>query len=573
MQGDQRFLYAKHAWFAGCLLVGGCYHGIGGANGSDDAQGDDAADDGGGSDEDGDRDYGEIADPQCPDPVGASPLRRLTRSQYTHVVHDLLGIETDVAAGFSPDEKIGAFYSNGVAPISDLGVEKFMDAAEGLAEEAVADLAALHPCDPLVVGENACVDDFIDTIGRRVFRRPVRDDEHEQLRGVYATASAAGGSSAGYRLVLQTMLQSPFFVYHMELGEPDVDGDGFASLTAYEVASRLSFFLWDTMPDDALLDAAEDGSLLAPGGLRAQAERLLADPRAKQGIASFHLQWLGVDDMSTIEKDAVMYPGFDAARKQALQDETADFADWVLRTGDGSLETLLTAPFTIIDERLASFYGVTLPPDHVAGEPVDLDPTQRAGLLTQASLLAVHAHTNQSSPVHRGVLVRQNFLCQPLPPVPDDVDNVPPDPSPDATTRQRFAEHTADPTCAACHSLIDGLGFGFEHYDGVGAWRATDSDLPVDASGEIIGTTEIDGSFDGAIELAERLASSSEVRACLAQQWFNFALGRVQSDGDRCSTDLLYARFEASGWNVRELVLALVEARAFRMRRLDSEGK
>jgi len=171
------------------------------------------------------------------------------------------------------------------------------------------------------------------------------------------------------------------------------------------------------------------------------------------------------------------------------------------------------------------------------------------------------------------VLVRQNFLCQPLPPVPDDVDNVAPDPSPDATTRERFAEHTADVACSGCHYLIDGLGFGFEHYDPVGAWRTTDSGLPVDASGEIVGTTEIDGEFVGAVELAERLATSSEVRACVAQQWFNFALGRVPSAGDSCSTEALYERFAASGFNVRELVLALVETRAFGMRRLDEEGK
>lgn len=554
------------------VALGGCYQGVG-ELGPDD--GPEVADDGGGAD-DGAGDDGSSADRVpggCAQKVGASPLRRLTRTQYTHTIRDLLGIDTDVAEGFSSDEKIGAFYSNGIAPITDLGVEKYMDAAESLAEEAVADMDALLPCDPVDIGQNACVDAFIADLGRRAFRRPLRAEEREQMRDLFATAASEGGFDQGIRLIVQGFLQSPYFLYHVEIGEPDLDGDGFAALTQYEVASRLSYFLWDSMPDDILLAAAEGDELRSAEDVRAQAERMLADPRAKDGIASFHLQWLGVDDMSTLEKDAEMFPGFDEALKDAMRAETADFADYVIREGDGTLETLLTAPFTVIDERMAAVYGVTLPPDHVPGEPVMLDPTQRAGLVTHASLLAKYAHVDQSSPVHRGVIIRENFLCQTLPPPPENVDNVPPDPDPNATTRERFAEHTEDPACAGCHVLIDGIGFGFEHYDAIGAWRDMEGTLPVDASGEVLGTDEINGEFDGAVELANKLAQSTEVQECVATQWMSFALGRVPGEDDTCSTDDLIARFQDSGHDVRELVLALVETEAFRMRRSSGGGQ
>jgi hypothetical protein len=568
-----RRIFAAAAPIAWAVVLGGCYQGV---DGYEPGGGPELADDGGDGADDGADDGGSSADRVpggCADKVGNSPLRRLTRTQYTHTIRDLLGIDTDVAQGFSSDEKIGAFYSNGIAPITDLGVEKYMEAAESLAHEAVTDVDALLPCDPLDIGQNACVDAFIADLGRRAFRRPLRAEEREQMRDLFATAAAEGGFDEGIRLIVQGFLQSPYFLYHVELGRPDVDGDGFAALTQYEVASRLSYFLWNSMPDDTLLAAADADELGSAEGVRAQAERMLADPRAKDGIAAFHLQWLGVDDMSTLEKDAEMFPGFDDALKSAMQAETADFADWVIRQGDGKLETLLTAPFTVIDERMAAVYGVTLPPDHVPGEPVMLDATQRAGLLTHASLLAKYAHVDQSSPVHRGVIVRENFLCQTLPPPPENVDNVPPDPDPNATTRERFAEHTEDPACAGCHVLIDGIGFGLENYDAVGAWRDMEGTLPVDASGEVVGTKDINGEFDGAVELAHKLAQSTEVQECVSTQWMSFALGRVPSEEDECSTDLLMERFAASGYDVRELLLGLVETEAFRMRRIGGGGQ
>ncbi|MEM9453076.1 MAG: DUF1592 domain-containing protein [Myxococcota bacterium] len=511
--------------------------------------------------------------------VGEQPLRRLTRSQYNNVVRDLLGIEGDPAAVFPADEKLGSFYSNGVAPVSDLLVEQYMDVAEELATEAVTDLGTLLPCDPGMMGEDACADEFIESFGRRALRRPLEAAELQQLRDLFATGRDEESFDDGIRLVVQALLQSPYLLYHVELGvEPGVEpgepagaGELKAPLGQYELASRLSFFLWDTMPDDDLLDAADASELSTPEQLRAQAERMLADPRARDAIASFHLQWMGIDDLAGSEKDPDLFPGYDQALKQAMEDETANFANWVILEGDGRLETLLSAPMSVIDGPLFELYGMEPPADYVPGEPVDLPADERAGLLTHASVLAKNAHVDQSSPVHRGVMVRQNVMCQALPPAPEDVDNVPPDPDPNATTRERFAEHLENEACAECHRLIDGIGFGFEHYDAVGAYRTKEGDLPVDATGEVIAAGESDGPFDGAVELAQRLAVSDVVRQCTSQQWFNFALGRVPGEEDECSTDQLHQTFVDSDYDVRELIFAVVTTDAFRFRKLSAE--
>ncbi len=556
---------AKIALALPLAFMPACYTGLGEADLGQGLDDDLAADDGPGRDEGGE---GEPAALCQEHEVGAQPLRRLTRSQYDHVVRDLLDIDTNPSALFPADEKIGSFYSNGVAPVSDLLVEQYMSVSEELSTTAVEDLSSLLPCDPTTMGEDACADEFIETFGRRALRRPLETDELEMMHALYAEGRDADGFANGIRLVVQAMLQSPYFLYHVELGQTGAPGDLTAPLTQYELASRLSFFLWDSMPDDALLDAAGAEALSTPEQLREHAERMLDDPRARDAIASFHLQWMHVDELAGVEKDPDLFPGFDDALRQAMEDETADFANWVILEDDGRLETLLTSSVSVIDGPLFDFYGVEPPAGHEPGDPVALDPTKRAGLLTHAGVLAKNAHVDQSSPVHRGVMVRQNVLCQTLPAPPADVDDTPPDPDPDSTTRERFDEHTKNPSCAACHKLIDGIGFGFEHYDAVGAWRDTDGNQSVDATGELLSAGDADGPFDGAVELAQRLAVSENVRECTSQQWFNFALGRVQGEADACSTDQIYQAFADSDYDVRELIIAIVQTDAFRYRAL-----
>jgi hypothetical protein len=547
------------AWWLSTLGVlgsAGCYTGVPGRAGGIAGDGEDDADE-----------DAEEAGLCSSASVGVSRLRRLTRSQYDNTIRDLLGITGNPAAQIAPDEKVGAFYSNATTPVSELLAEQYMRLAEELADQAVGDLASLLPCDP-ATGAAACGEAFVDHFGLRAFRRPLNPSERAALIGLFELGHADAGFAEGARLVVQAALQSPQFLYHFELGLPPAEADDVVALDGFELASRLSYFLWDTMPDEALLQAAAVGELDAPEALRDQAERMLEDPRAADAIASFHRQWLHLDGLAGLEKNAEYYPQFDASLREAMTRETTRFADWVIRFDDARLETLFTAPYSFLEGPLFALYGVAPPAEHDPSLPVDLDPTQRAGLLTQAGVLAMHAHADQSSPVHRGMLVRENILCTPLAPPPPEVDVVPPPVDPDATTRDRFDQHRADPACAGCHNLIDPLGFGFEHYDGIGAYRTLDAGQPVDASGEILGTWDIDGPFDGALELSRMLAESEQVRTCVAQQWFTFGFGRQPAEDDSCSFDGLNETFAESDYDIRELLLAMVTTDSFRHRRL-----
>jgi hypothetical protein len=508
--------------------------------------------------------------PSCPTPdVGPSPLRRLTREQWANAVRDILALTARPATdGLSPDESVGAFRSNSISAATDLVSTQYMEAAERVVRASAARLEALSPCDRGALGDDRCADLFIDRIGARAYRRPLAADEKTRYRALFA-AYKPGGYAEGLRLVAQTLLQSPHFLYHLEFAEaPPAGAQGaVVPLGPYTTASRLSFFIWNSIPDAALLDAAGAGQLATPAGVRAQVDRMLKDGKARDAMQSFHFQWLALDEIATLAKDRMYFPAYSTALRDAMRAETLSFVDGVIRRGDARLDTLLTSAASPIDGPLFELYGAQRPAGFVPGQTVPLDPGQRAGLLTHASLLAVHAHANQTSPVARGVVVRKQFLCQTLPDPPPNVNSTPPDPKPGLTTRERFTQHKKDPTCAACHKLIDDIGFGFERYDALGAYRATENGKPIDASGEIVNTRDLNGRFDGAVDLAKRMARSAEVEECVARQWFRFALGRFETDADKCAFERAWAEFANAGRDVRVLIAAVAMSDAFRLRR------
>jgi hypothetical protein len=494
--------------------------------------------------------------------VGSAPLKRLTREQYDNAARDLLGIDGQPSLALSPDEKLAVFFSNSVSPVTRLSVEQYAGAAEELARVAVTQkLDDLTGCG--AEPTPACAEQFIRAFGRRVFRRPLTDDEVARYTALFESHAERGFREA-IRVVLQTLLQSPNFVYHLEL-TPAPSGAGVTPLGGYELASRLSFALWSTTPDDELLDAAGAGTLDSKEGIAEQAERLLNSERSRDALASFHVQWLGLDHLLDAVKDPALFPSFNADLKRAMRQETVNFADFVMRQGDGRLETLLSASFTLASPELLAIYGATGTP--AADGTVQLDSSQRAGLLTQAAFLATHSHANQTSLVHRGLAVRKNLLCTELPDPPMNVDNTPPEPDPNATTRQRFAQHREDPSCFGCHQLIDPIGVGFESYDTIGRFRTTENGLPIDATGELTGTGA--GTFSGAVEMARKLSTSPEVRACFQKQWFRFSLGRFEAEEDGCSMQALAGDFAAADFDVKALLRALVTSDAFRYRKVE----
>ncbi|MEM7153377.1 MAG: DUF1592 domain-containing protein [Myxococcota bacterium] len=502
---------------------------------------------------------GDDGTPSCGEAsVGPTPLRRMTRQQYANAVRDLIGLDIDVSS-LDGDEKVGPFDSNFSAPVSPVQVSQYRMLAESVAQSAVEDLDALLPCAP---ESDGCLEQFVDSFGRRAFRRPLTDAEVS----MYAELGGSDPLEDHARLAIQAMLQSPYFLYHLELSLPDpaTGPDSVVALGQYELASRLSFFLWDSVPDDVLLDAAAIDELSTPEQLLAQAERMLEDPRAREAVAAFHEQWLGIDELEIITKDPSVYPDYSHELRDAMRHETRRFSSSVVLSGDGRLETLLTAPYSYLEGPLYELYGVE-PTGASVGEPVELPAGERAGLLTQASFLAVHAHSNQSGPIQRGVTVRANLLCTQPPPPPPDLNVIPPDPDPNATTRELFEQHTADPACSGCHVLIDGIGLGFEGYDGLGAFRTEENGFDVDQSGSLVGT-DVDGEFDGVVELAGMLANSQDVRQCVTRQWFRYAFGRIETDEDTCSIESLDEHFEASNHDIRQLLIALVQTDAFRYR-------
>jgi hypothetical protein len=510
---------------------------------------------------------------------GPSPLRRLTRVEYGRTLRDLIGPGLVDTRTLPPDERALGFDNNAeVLGTSDLLIEQYQDLAEQAATAVIADLGRFAPC-AAATPDDACARSFITDFGRRAWRRPLDGAEGDALMGVFAGGETDGGFNEGVTRAVSVLLQSPQFLYRVEYNNPDLFNPTVAApdvarairLTPHETAVRLSYLMWGSMPDDALAAAADADRLSTPADLEREAIRLLADPRAHDVIASFHAAWLGLDRLDDLDKDPVVFPMFTPALRASFRAETTRFVDEVIWNREGTLGALLGARYTFADAGLASFYG--LPGSAVASAATDLqyvalDPARRAGLLTQPSLLAVHAKANQTSPVHRGRFVREQLFCTTPPPPPSNVQIRPPKLDPRMTTRQRFAQHTADPFCASCHAMLDPIGFGFEHYDGIGRWRDTESGLVVDATGNLTGT-DVDGPFDGAVELADRLADSAQVSRCYATQWFRFGYGRGETTADACSLVQLGDSLKASGGNVRELLISLTQTDAFRYRRGD----
>jgi hypothetical protein len=496
---------------------------------------------------------------------GDAPIRRMTRAEYNNTVRDLLGDDSRPASSFVPEEEALGFNNQATSlGVTQLLAEQMMNAAEAISAKAVSDLSALMPyCDPATAGEDACATMFIDRFGKRAFRRPVTPDEAARFFQLFAWGRATYDFASGLGLVIQAMLQSPHFLYRVEMGMPDPVEADVVPLGPYEIASRLSYLIWNSMPDDDLFAAADAGELATKDQIAAQARRMLEHPRARQAVANFHSQWLKLTHIETVAKAQATYPLYHDGLRSLWKQETEAFLEHVVFDGEGDVATLLSAPYSMMNAELAAFYGVANPPSGEAFERVDLDPNERAGLLTQASLLAVNAKPNQSSPVHRGKFVREMLLCQLLPPPPNNVEIKPPEVKPGVTTRERFKEHSANPECASCHVLMDPIGFGFENYDGIGLWRDKDQGLPVDAGGALFATKDIDGTFNGAVELAKRLAESAEVRQCVATQWFRFGYGRAEGKTDACAMAEIQGAFAASGDNIKELLVGLTQTEAF----------
>jgi hypothetical protein len=478
----------------------------------------------------------------------ASPiyLRRLSHAEYNNIVRDLLGDTSQPARSFPPEDFVNGFKTQYQAQsISPLLMEAYSAAAEKIARNAVR--RGILPAKP---GPR-----FVADFGLRLFRRPLTASELKR----YNVLLASGGPA----LVLEAMLQSPSFLFRLEASpEP--------SLQSYVIASRLAFTLWASAPDDALLSAAASGELLTPAGRARHAQRLLADDRARDNIDEFTAQWLRFDRILGAVKERRRFPLFSREAAVAMTEEARRFVR-DLAWSDRSFMELFTDPHGYMTSDLAAIYGAPAP--ELEYSRVSFPPDSgRAGLLGQALFLASTAKPDDTSPTARGLFVREQLLCQHVPPPPPGVDtNLPVlSESKPLTNKQRLALHLSNSSCAGCHTLIDPIGFGFEKFDAIGSRRESARlvfaarkgngapstvELPLETQGYVAGIS--DSAFETPAQLGVILARSPVCQDCIVRQLFRYTLGRMESPADRSLLQRLSARFRDSQFRFKELMLAL----------------
>lgn len=510
---------------------------------------------------------------------GPALIRRLTRTEYNNSVRDLFGFESmDVADGFPEEEEMLGFNNQAASlQISPVHVEDFMHAAEAVARQAVSEqYEAIVGTTPDALTE-ADLHAFIARFGMKIWRRPLEPAEQLALEALAGQAEELMTEQpwgiASVEVVLRALLQSPNFLFRIEVGEPMAERPGVARLTPFELATRLSYLIWQSTPDDALLDAALSGRLQTAEDVALQTRRMMDDPRARPALMDFFDQWLRVNHLDEVDPDPEYVEGFDPALVPLFREETHRFIESLVWGEDTDLRQLLTGPFTYVNEALAQHYGLDhLIDEGLAGEDfvrVELDGETRQGVLTQAAILSVTSKPNMTNPIERGLYVRSQILCHVMPSPPADLNVVAPNPDHTRPTREIFAQHSNDNACIGCHSLIDPVGFAFEHYDPVGRWRDYEREFPVDASGALSATQDANGEFYGAVEMSDLLSESEQVQRCVTTQVFRFAFGRGETDADDCTLDDAYEVYVESGHDFLALVEHLTTSEAFMYRRLD----
>ena len=505
-------------------------------------------------------------------PAGFAPapasLRRLTRAEYTRTVQDLLG-NVIVPDGLEGDTFEQGFSTVGAtkAPIGDTALGKFDAAALDLAHQIFADgarRATLLGCTP-VAADDACVKGFVQSFGRRAFRRPLTLAEVGRYVGVVTAAAQAFGGQvwSGLEYATAAFLESPNFLYRPELGETDKERPGRRIFTSYEMASRISYFLWGTMPDKELLDAAERGELATRDGVTTAAARLLASPRADASLLHFFDEHFALTQLDQLAKNITVYPAFTASLGAAMRRETEQMITSTLLQGDADFRRLLDTETTFVNADLAKLHG--LPPIPGADfVKVTLPPNgPRLGILTTAGILALNARNGRTSPTLRGLFVTGRFLCwEPGDPPPNINVNAIDDGTANGTwttMRERLEAHRANPVCAGCHKVMDPPGLALEHYDGIGRYRDTDHGAVLDVAGDLGGAP-----FDGARGLAEAVQQDPRLPECLARQVYRFATGHREVKGEEAVIQSLTSRLRDSGWKIRALAKDLVASDGFR---------
>lgn len=496
---------------------------------------------------------------------GPAPLRRLSNYEYTNTLTDLLGdaeLVAEIGATFSAEPISLGFRNNAEAlKVSHLLADQYLEAAVAVGQAAPS-IEGLLPCDA-ADGDEECGAAYIDDLAPRAYRRPLEAAERERYVELFETVYAEEGFGKAIETITAALLSSTHFLFRVEL---DQVGDEPSGPAPYEMASRLSYLLWQSMPDAELFAAADDGRLGTRDGIEEQVLRMVEDPKSER-LFEFFLQWLDLDELASFDRDGTAYPDVPSDLPELLERETRAFVLHLITEG-GTFADLMSAPYTFVNATLGEHYGLDGAPGGDDFERVDA-PT-RAGVLTQGALL-VHDRPTRSSIVRRGLKLRTDFLCQLVPAPPDDVDpNLGPLSS-SLTQRERLELHRSSPQCQGCHALIDPLGTLFEGYDATGRERTVDEVGGEVVTGtSVVATRDLDGDYATAVEFARAMGQSDHARECFTTQAFRFFYGRDLTDADGCTQRQLMSGFQENDYRILDLVLSLTRTDQFLYRQTSS---
>jgi hypothetical protein len=499
--------------------------------------------------------------------TGRTGPRRLTNVEYDNTVHDLLGSEQKLAAGFVSEEAAGFDNVASALDVTPSQYESYYNAAETLAAEFFANAKqrdANLGCTPSGNDGGSCLDGFLQNFGTRVFRRPLIATERTSLKAAYGRARALGETElASAQHVLVAMLASAPFLYRTEATDPAAAATSARALDGYELAARLSYFLWSTLPDAELFRVAADRSLLQTDVLQKQVGRMLGDPRAQAFVDNFAGQWLGLRALTQHEVLSEVYPDFDAPLRAAMLQELESYVGEFL-FANRPLDEFLSSEIHFVDKRLAAHYGIAAP-SQTGFARVDKAIGDRRGFIGLASFLTVTSFAQRTSPPLRAKWIRGQRLCSPVPPPPANVvaslegENTKDTAATIDNVRARLEQHRSNPSCSGCHNLMDPLGLALESFDGIGKSRTKyDNGDAIDTHGVLPDGTKV----DGPVALSNVLANDPRFMRCVTQKVLTYALGRTV-DEEAALIDRTLASFESEG-TLRALIETVVLSSAFR---------
>jgi hypothetical protein len=525
---------------------------------------------------------------------GQALIRRLTTNEYNNTVRDLVGDKTSPGSELPPQvDSAENLFGNDAAEQapSALLVEKYQSVAESIAARATADsmgLTALHSCAANVspANEEACARSIAASLLPRAYRRTVASTEVDELVSLYKSVRAASPTvtfGSGVAAMIEAMLQAPEFLYRAELGSAVAGNAAVKRIAGREMATRLSYLFWQTMPDAALFQAADAGALDTDEGVLAQAKTMFDDGRSHAMVGFFFDNLLPIPDLNSLTRNATLFPNWSSGLGVSMRQEVQRVLEYEIYENTqaigpyqaGSWPGVLTAPYTFVNESLFKYYGPTAfaSGTTVTGTgltKVNLNTEQRLGLMTLGGMMAGLTISDLTSPVKRGAFIVNKLMCKGLH-VPVGLNPKAPDPYSGKTARERFSKHEAMAVCASCHANIDPMGLPFENFDAVGLFRTAEHwvdpnggmayDTPIDASGSVPG---VDGKANNAVDLVKLLATAPDIGSCFATHWMSFGYGRsLDEDADACNKQSIVSDFSKSGYNIKELLMALTQSNGF----------